>query len=366
MNRPKARFNTYDKFTLPAGRLFNKTDIETTVGRFIFNLATLPEKYLKKYGYYNDTLTKSALGKFESKLGDMLLNDELTTKEFAEYTDRCEWLSMTVVLFLAPALNFQVINPIPEVIAKRDELFNKYDDLIKKGDNAVAEKIESEVLALADKHIKEHNSEAYDYYTSGLGSFSNNYKKSSVMAGAIENPYTKKLDILKSNYTDGVSPEDVSKFANLTIIGGYARGVATQFGGYLRKKMDMFGQSIARGEPGSDCGTKQTIKITIQDDLKGLFVNRYIVENGQLVLLTDENIKNYVNKEVNLRSPMCCKGECLCNKCLGELPYKLQIQNIGFMNSAMASVLMNASMKKIHDASIKFTKIKIENYIRER
>ena len=32
------RFNTFDTFRLPAGRLHNKQTIETTIGRYLFNL----------------------------------------------------------------------------------------------------------------------------------------------------------------------------------------------------------------------------------------------------------------------------------------------------------------------------------------
>ena len=38
----------------------------------------------------------------------------------------------------------------------------------------------------------------------------------------------------------------------------------------------------------------------------------------------------------------------------------------GLLSDAMAGVLMNASMKKFHDATIKFTKIDIETYTIKR
>lgn len=363
----KPRFNTYDTFTLPAGKFFNKTSINTTVGKYIINLVVFPKVYLEKYGYVNDTLKKGTLEKIESKMGVMILNDEMTTKEYASYLDAGEWLGMGTAYFLVPTMNYDINVPIPEVVTKRDELFEKYSEQIRRGESGAAEAIEKEVLTLAREKIKEKGNEAFDFFESGVGKFENNYKKTSIMAGAIENPYTKKLDILKSNYIDGIDPKEYSKFTNLTIIGGYSRGVATQTSGYQAKKFRNAMQGVTLDEPGTDCKTPYTLKMTIPESMKALFKDRYILDtDGKLLLLTDENIDRYVGKEVRLRSPMYCKNDKVCSKCAGELFHKMGIKNAGLLNDAIAGVLMNASMKKFHDATVKFTKIDIEKFTKKR
>lgn len=363
MGEESAKYNTYDILTLPAGTYYNKETIETTIGRYITNIVIFPISFMKKFGYQNDELTKGSLKKIEEKMGTMLLNDEMTTKEYGEYLDYGEWLGMGSVYFLAPSLDYDINSPIPEVRKLRDELFDKYKDEVAKGDSSAAEKIEREVLDLAEKKIKEKGNEAYDFYRCGIGAFANNYKKMSIMAGAIENPWTKKLDILKSNYIDGIDIKEYSKFANLTLVGGYSRGVETQSSGYERKKLDNALQTVVRDEAGTDCGTPFSMKIPIMKKISNLFLNRYIVENGKLKLLTEDNIKQYEGKEVNMRSPMFCKGKKLCNKCVGELFYKMGVENIGLLNDTMSGVLMNAAMKKMHDSTIKFSTISIKNYI---
>lgn len=364
MGQESARFNTYDKFTLPAGRLYNKDAIETTVGRYILNLCVFPEVYLKKYGYVNETLKKGTLEDIENQMGEMILNDEMSTKDYASYLDYGEWLGMGVAYFLVPTMNYDINVPIPEVIALRDELFDKYADGVRRGESEVAKKIESEVLALAKKKIKEKGNEAWDFFESGVGKFENNYKKTSIMAGAVENPYTKKLDILKSNYIDGVDPKELPKLVNLTLVGGYSRGVETQSSGYERKKIDNALQTVTLEDDGSDCGTPYTMKIVIPKGMKNLFLYRYVLENnGKLTLLTEDNIDNYVDKEIRLRSPMFCKSDHICSKCAGELFYKMGVKNVGLLNDTMAGVLMNAAMKKFHDATVKFSTIDISNYI---
>lgn len=322
------KFETTHKITVPPGRLHNDKAIETTLGRYIFNLLALPEKYLKKYGFYNNQLNKKNLEKLENTLGLMVLNDEITTQEMGKYLDYGEWLGMGCAYFLNPTMNYDINLPIKEVIDRRDELFEKYKDEIRRGESSAAEIIEKELIQLAREKIKEKNNPAYDFFESGVSKFENNYKKTSIMCGAIENPYTKKLDILKSNYTDGVDPREFPKFSNLTLTGGHSRGVATKTSGYQAKKIRNACQGIVLDDAGSDCNTKYTLDIIIPEELKSLFTYRYVLDtNGKLVMLDENNIDNYVNKKIKMRSPMFCKGENICNKCAGELFYKMGVKN---------------------------------------
>ena len=363
-----AKFNTYDYFTLPAKnrQVHNEQTVKTTIGRYIVNLAILPEKYLEKYGYFNEVITKGSLGKLEDKMGKMVLNDEMTLKEYTDYLDRGEWIGMGTAYFLVPTVDYDINVPIEDVIKKRDEYFEEFKDGIAKGDPNVANKIEADLLAMAKKEIKSKGNESYDFFDSGVGSFDNNYKKIAIMGGAIENPYTKKLDIVKSNYIDGIDKKEFPKFANLSLIGGYSRGVETQSSGYETKKINNTLQVITLDEPGSDCGTKFYEEINLTDDIKNLFLYRYIIDpkgSGKLILLTDDNIKQYVGTTIKLRSPLYCKGDKICNKCAGELFYKLGVKNAGLLNSTLSGSLMNLSMKKFHDATVKFNRINISNFI---
>lgn len=366
LGEKKPRFNTYDKFTLLKGQYFNEENIETTIGKYLTNLVVFPDVYLKKYGYVNETLTKSAIGKIEERMANMILNDEMSTKTYSEYLDRGEWWAMGTIYFICPTMDYDINVPIPEVVAKRDELFVKYAEGVAKGDSNVAAKIEKEVLDLAKQKIKEKGNESFDYFESGVGAFGNHYKKTSVMAGAIENPYTHKLDIMKSNYMDGIDIHEYPKFTNLTVIGGYSRGVETQTSGYETKKINNAMQVVVLDDKDSDCGTHHYLKTTVRKSMAKMFLYRYVLTNGKEVLITDDNLSEFEGKEVLLRSPLFCKGDKICNKCAGELFYKLGVKNAGLLNSTMSGTLMNLSMKKFHDSSVKFNKLDVEKYIKER
>ena len=76
LGQDKPRFEPGDYFILNSGVFYNSSSIKTTVGRFVANQVMYPEKYLKKYGYNNDVLNVGNIEKIESKINDMLLEDE--------------------------------------------------------------------------------------------------------------------------------------------------------------------------------------------------------------------------------------------------------------------------------------------------
>ena len=357
----KAKFNTFDKILLPRGKFYNTKEIETTIGRYLFNFFVLPPTFLKKEGYQDTEMTSGELSKIESKMGYMLLDDKLPIKEYVEYLNNGEWISLNTIPFLTPSYNLDFNIPDKEVLQKRDELFSQYSNEIKKGDLNVADKIESTVLKLAEEKVK--NKSSYEFFKAGVGKFKENYKKMSIMTGAIENPYSKKVDILKTNYMGGLSKEEYPITTNLTLIGGYSRGVNTQKSGYNTKKINNATQSIQLDESDSDCKTNYCLETVIPKVIKSMFVNRYIKEGNNLILLTEKNIDRYVDKPVKLRSPMFCKSEKICNKCAGELYYKLGTRNVGLFSSNMTGAMLNISMKKFHASGLKFSKINVSDFI---
>jgi hypothetical protein len=95
-----------------------------------------------------------------------------------------------------------------------------------------------------------------------------------------------------------------------------------------------------------------------------MFLYRYIVEKGKLVLLDDDNIEKYIGKTVKLRSPLYCNDEGhICNICAGELYRMMGMKNVGLISYTIGSSLLNASMKMFHDMTIHTKKLNIEDYI---
>jgi hypothetical protein len=141
------------------------------------------------------------------------------------------------------------------------------------------------------------------------------------------------------------------------------KAVGTQVSGYLSKQITAAMQTVVLDKPGSDCGTKGSLKIVITPYLKNDFKYRYMVEGSKLIYLDESNIDKYINREVKMRSPMYCVGDKICSKCAGEMYYKLGLTNIGLTSTRVSSTLLNLSMKKFHDATIKTTKVDINTIV---
>ena len=88
----------------------------------------------------------------------------------------------------------------------------------------------------------------------------------------------------------------------------------------------------------------------------------YIVDNGKLVELTSENKNKYLNKEVKIRFSAFCESKDghFCNKCAGNLFYRLGIDNVGSATPQIPSKIKNLLMKKFHDSVINFSDMDIE------
>lgn len=355
-----AKYNPTDTFYLSPNEYFVKEKTLTTIGRFIYNKLIIERDFQNIIGYMNSAITSKKQNEIESILSNALMNDKITTEQFANYVNRIQWLGMQFNSILCPTFTEKSIMPIKKVTDRRDKLFNEKKDAIANGDISAAVQIEKELLDLAKEEMK--NDPAMDLYESGArGSFDNNYKAMYISKGPVFNPIDQKWDVVHNCYSEGVEKQDMQAYGNSLVTGQYSKSLGTPVAGYLFKRMNAAFQAIVADVPGSDCGTKLTLKFKITNDNKNDMVDRYIVDNGKLVLLTTDNIGKYVGKEVNLRSTMYCKGENKCSKCLGERFYKVGIKNVGLVSTRASTTILNLNMKKFHDATAKLYTIDIKN-----
>lgn len=122
-------------------------------------------------------------------------------------------------------------------------------------------------------------------------------------------------------------------------------------------------QTEVLDEHGTDCGTKKTISVNITAKNRNDFEYRYIVENGKLVELKPDIIDRYIGRTVNLRTPMYCLNDHICNKCAGEMNYKLGNLNIGLGCSKVATTLLRLGMKKFHISNLKSSQINVDDML---
>jgi len=360
-----ALFHTNDRFMLNKDILNNPSRQSTTVGKYIFNLFILKDLEDRKLiEYQNQAFDDDNISDLSNVLSTMFLERKIEAKDFMNFLDKLHWLGFAPSYFLNASLCYDLIVPPKQTQQLKKELIEKNKKNFESGDIEAASKVEKELLDDAKSRVLEVPD--YQIYASGArGSWKNNFKNNSLMRGAIKNlAHPDQIHISTASLEDGIPPEEIAYYADLITQASYQRAVGTREGGYEYKKLSSGMSSAVLDEPGSDCGSHKTLELILTEKNYKSFMYRYIIEKGKLILLTSDNIKNYINKLVHMRSPMyCLDKEKYCSKCFGELYYLEGIRTTGLLSGRIGTSLLNAALKSFHDMTLKLTKINIDDYI---
>jgi len=346
-----------------------KEDIDTTVGRFIANYVLLIRTFKGKIPYINKKFTVSYIENVY--IVELLVSDDVKDK----YPDRIsidEYTSFVdSVSYLTRLNKFLVHAGGPKLMKSPDGIDAYKKKLIaeakkKYGENAMER---MDVVGEIDKKLEEYEVDAtkddptllleangkskqalkkmYAAYGHG-GDFLYNDGKAHYLENSLEEGWSKDKEAIAVLYND-------IRFAS------YSRGAETQKGGYaakqgLRATADL---KIVN----EDCKSKVGLPIIITDKNKKQYIGRYVIFNNKTVLVTEENVKQFINKSVMMRSPMFCHTDTnLCSTCMGD-KVKNYENGISVMVINMAGTILNASMKAMHDQSIKLVKLDLDDLI---
>lgn len=358
----KPRFKPNDKLILLPSEYFVKEKTETTVGRLIFNKYIVERIGLQSIlGYVNMVLHNGNIGVMESKLSKALIEDRMTMKQYVDYINYRETLGMQLHSVISTSFTNKTIRIPPPVKKRKDELFKKYDKELNDGDIVIAEKIEKELVDMTKDYLQ--GDPGLDLYDSAAKGNFGNFKNMMIFKGATLNNTTGKYEIVRSAFMDGVQKQDIASNGDSVVSGAYPKAVGTQESGYLTKQLLAAMQAEVLDEKGSDCHTNMTIEIKLTDKDAKDFLYRYIVENGKYVCLTPEIIDKYIGKKINLRSPMYCVGDHICNICAGDLNYKLNNLNIGLGCPKISNTLLKLGMKQFHKSDLNSSLIDVDDML---
>lgn len=354
------KFKPYDIITIPPnsygyGNKKNKNSFITTVGIYIWNKYFVEQELFNILKYINKTVDKKEYNKINSILSSALLEDRISVKQLKNFQMKTQKF-MPYISILAPNYTDKMLTCSKIVNKKKMELLNKYKDDIEKGNELIADKMEKELLEFAKEYMGEDPS--MDMFISGArGSIGNNFKNMFVMKGVIRDPNPnakQKYKVATSNYIDGISPDEYALFANSLAAGPFARAKKTESGGYREKLFFRALQHITLDPAGSDCGTKRYITVSLNDNNINDFMYSYIIEGEKTIELTSENKDKYNNKTVKLRFSGLCESKTgICNKCMGNLYYRLNKINVGTSLDQIQSVQKNIAMSAFHDSTQK-------------
>lgn len=327
----------------------------TTVGIYMINKFLIEP--LKVFNYINKPFDSKIWGDLENTIADALMAKDITTEQVSSFIDRTQFLlGGPLAHIINPSISSTLINlPASSKKLKQELLKEKKNDLDKE-DAQVAASIEKEVVSDALKSMHQTDDPALSLFDSGAIDPYNNYKTMFVMKGAVKDntgESSSGYKIVTSAYNEGITKEDMPKISDSLVTSAYSKGVATQDSGTLGKKYNAVFQRIKLQPANTDCGTKTYLKTVITK--RHLY--RYIVEKDKLILLTPENISNYVGKVCDLRTPLHCHAPDpeYCSKCVGDRLYRIGVKNVGLTFNIVSGSTLNASMKAFHDSRVKTT-----------
>ena len=356
----KCRFNPYDIVSFPPNSYGpegkrNKNTMTTTVGLWVYNKYFFEKELFNLFKYMNKTVNKGVFGKINADISYALLEDDIDIRVMENYLMKTQKV-MPFVSILSPGFTMKMLTSSKEIEKKKKQLMPKYKARLEAGDELAAEELEAELKAYAREYLADDPS--MDCYNSGArGSFDNNYKNMFIMKGASKDPDPNKgYDIMLSNLMDGVSKEDYVALSNSLAAGPYQRAKKTSVGGYLEKQFVEAFQHIVLDKEGTDCHTDKYIKVYLTDKNISDWMYSYIIDGNSLVELNSKTKSKYLGKEVKMRFASLCKSKTgYCNKCVGNLFYKLGFRDIGLALASVPATLKNLSMKSFHDSVVKTT-----------
>lgn len=358
----KPKFRTTDTVYLKAGEWINKNDEKTNVGIILFNKIFLEPELHKFFdaGMVNKTMTKKEFNKFYDTISNLMRTEKIpVVPTFTQFLKDYEFWGLKGATIFCPSYSMNIIKPNKKIMEMKKEGLKKED---------LTDKIQ--MVQFEDKLVSEARKEmdkdpAYSLYESGArGSFDNDYKNISIALGPILNPSSGEFRYVSNNYIDGMEKEDLVSMGNFIVTSALPKSVGTAVSGYKTKKFYAIFQDVVVGEEGTDCNSKVTLKVRITEKNSDMYIYQYIVENGKLIELNDDNISSYIGKDVNLRSPMFCTDpDCICNACAGNRPYILQIKNQGLTCVNVTNTLLNKRMKLKHNTKAKLNTVNADDLL---
>lgn len=359
-------FHTWDKIKVPKGQIPNLTeDVETTVGRYVFNMAILEPAFGTVIPYFNYTLNGKNYDNLVQSICDKLLADEVTGEQFAQFQLRICWFNNFTEIIM-PGLSTDLLVLPEEIKNEFKRLLEENKEIVQNNDTTgYLEKVEKPILAFAKKYYKDKGDPSWDIYS--LGSkpkFDNVFKNMFIECGPILDITDGKYKISTNCFAGGIKPSEYHLYANQAIYGAYSRAVNTAYGGAKTKEFTAAFQSLVVTE--DDCKSQDTIDVEITNSTVNDVKWRWIKSSDKsdptydgngFVLLTPDKAKKMIGQTVQCRSPLFCRSDNLCWKCVGEIYKRTGLKNIGLTLSKLTSIFLNTSLKSMHDVTIKTFKM---------
>lgn len=358
-------FHVNDKIKVDSSWGKNITEpTETNIGNLLINKLAIESVFGSKFPFLNGKLNT---GRFEEIIANRLRDNVEESKrdpkfiyvdEMLKFNNRIYFLTNLADIFNITATP-KNITTAPAMAGIKKQLIKEYGD--KLTDPVKLAEFESKLVAVDDEYLKDDPSNGI--FISGKVK-SLGRKKMHISFGSERGfEVTANANPIVGSLEEGwdTSPEKYTSYINALRAGSYGRGADTVKGGVVAKTMlrSLGGLTVVD----QDCGTKIGL---IRHITKGTFtklVNRNINVGGKWGLISDEaSAKDYIDKDVEIRSPMYCKasGNHICSQCLGSA-YVNNPNAISIAGLEVGAAILTMFLALFHGTILKTIKLELSD-----
>lgn len=335
---------------------------KTTVGRFIENVVCLQYPInFRLFPYVNGVWNPGKIVKMVTKA---LVEKQITVEENKRFLDYFFFLNH-ITEIAVPSMTVKSLMTHPDVPRVKAEFIKAHQGQMH--DPVVIKELE-DLLAKLDAEWLGRGTGTPDpsvTFFDGLGSKSYDIhrKKLFLTTGGVPafKEQTGDFDFIPNSLMEGWTIDAMPSIANEIRKGSYERGRETAKGGAETKLVMRVFQDLAINH--EDCGTKRTIPLDFKNTCRiDDFIGRTIQVNGQDVVITEQNKKQFDGQVLNVYSPMTCAiPHDLCYKCCGSHARDLGAEVLGIQVVKITSQFMNSAMKNMHGTVLKIIQPKLSD-----
>ena len=336
--------------------LHNTTPMKISVGRIVVNQVILIEPFNDEIDMVDDPYD---IGAIEEIIAIKLVEGKLKVEQYQRYMD----LGFYILHFSelnVPSFTAKSTVTHPDIKKLKEELFNKYKGQLE--DPVIAAKVEDALIKLDKEWLGDDPSTGF-YNAIGFKAYNIARKKMYLLIGGIEN-FSKEINsysFLQHSLEDGFDIKSTPIICNEIRKGSYDRSTSVRDAGAMSNSILRVFQDSEIVE--NDCGVNTGVKFTLTQELLKQFIGRYLLVGIKKILLTDNNIREYVGKFITMRSPLYCKSKNgFCETCCGKLYTNLNITNLNMNIIEVTSTLLTLKLKGMHGTALSFDKVNYENY----
>lgn len=338
----------YTEFTLKKGS-FNivDKDYDTRIGIAIVNFIIF-EPFHPLYPFLNKNLNKGDLT--EPFLRDIIAgnNDEEYNIKFFDVMSDIEALFASDSEFILRSIVEGQFTQDKEHQKLKKRLIEENKDNLE--DPLVVAKIQGEIAKSSSERYKKIGATLWQ------GGKSHN-----VTLMKTEGAYGSETAIdgnpskyVQKSLREGIELDKLGTHVEVARYGSFGRGKLTALGGAAVN--DAYQALGSRKSEIKDCGTKRGAPKRIREHNYKLFVGQALAGGRQF--LTAEQLKLYIGKTINIRTPSKCaagKDSC-CHTCGGRDISRLP-ESIPTKASGFTSTIMDIAMQASHGVAAKTTRI---------